>query len=180
MRVKTDLLAGEWAVLALLCEEPRHGYAIASLMTPDGEVGRVWSLRRPMTYRTIDALERLELIAVDSVEPGTTAPTRRILRAVPAAEARVATWLQQPEPHVRDLRSLLLLKLTLLRRRGAATTALLQAQRALLVQQERALAAKRDQPDEVDRILAQWRWAMTDAALHFVERRLVDAAGELR
>ena len=176
MRVKTDLLAGEWAVLALLCEQPRHGYAIASLMAPDGEIGRVWSLRRPMTYRTITALERLGHITVDSVEPGTTAPTRRIMRGAPEAEQRVADWLGQPVVHVRDLRSLLLLKVCFLRRRGAPVTELLQAQRALLVDQERALAAKRDQADDLDRMLAQWRWAMTDAALRFVGELLVENA----
>jgi DNA-binding PadR family transcriptional regulator len=174
VRVKTDLLAGEWAVLALLCEQPRHGYAIASLMAPDGEIGRVWSLRRQMTYRSITALERLELIIVDSIEPGTTAPTRRIMRASADAEQRVNAWLQRPEMHVRDLRSLLLLKISFLRRRDASVTPLLQAQRTLLVEQERALATKRDQPDELDRMLAQWRWAMTDAALRFVGQMLVD------
>lgn len=173
VRVKTDLLVGEWAVLALLCEAPRHGYAVAALMAPDGEIGRVWSLRRPMTYRTITALEGLELITVDSIEPGTTAPTRRIMRATPEAEHRVAAWLGEPEEHVRDLRALLLLKVHFLRRRGAPITPLLEAQRTVLARQEAALRAKGDDEDQLGRMLVEWRWSMTDAALRFVERMLV-------
>ena len=176
MRVKHDLLAGEWAVLALLCETPRHGYAIAALMAPDGEIGRVWSLRRPMTYRTISALEKMELIAVDAVEPGTTAPNRRILRATGEAQERVEAWLREPVDHVRDMRSLLLLKVHLLQRRQASTEALLRAQRAVLEKQARSLAAQRREGDDLGRMLAEWRWSMTDAALRFVDAMLPASA----
>jgi DNA-binding PadR family transcriptional regulator len=176
VRVKSDLPAGEWAVLALLCEQPRHGYAIASLMAPDGEIGRVWSLRRPMAYRAIAELERAKLIVVDSVEPGTSAPTRRIMRATPDARERVAAWLEQPEEHVRDLRSSLLLKVHFLRRRGLPIAGLLHAQRVVLVRQERSLADQRAGEDDLGRMLAQWRWSMTEAALRFVEGMLVEAS----
>jgi DNA-binding PadR family transcriptional regulator len=154
VRVKSDLLVGEWAVLALLCETPRHGYAIATLMAPDGEIGRVWSLRRPMAYRSIKALERLKLIVVDSVEPGTTAPTRRIFRATLEAQERVTAWLEQPVEHVRDLRSLLLLKVHFLRRRGQPIAGLLHAQREVLLRQERSLVERRQIDDELGRMLA--------------------------
>ena len=172
MRVKTDLLAGEWAVLALLCEAPRHGYEIATLMAPDGEIGRVWSLRRPMTYRTVTALERLALVVVDSVQPGTTAPKRRVMRATQEAQDEVAAWLSRPEEHVRDLRSRLLLKLHFLRRRRETIAPLLDAQRIVLARQAQALAAQREQLDELGSMLAQWRLSMTEAALQFVDLQL--------
>jgi DNA-binding PadR family transcriptional regulator len=175
VRVKTDLLAGEWAVLALLCEAPRHGYELATLLAPDGEIGRVWSLRRPMTYRTLTALERLEFVVEDSVEPGTTAPTRRIMRATAEAQDQVTVWLAQPEEHVRDLRSRLLLKLHFLRRRGETIAPLLNAQRIVLARQAEALSPQREQPDELGSMLAQWRWSMTKAALQFVDLQLAAA-----
>lgn len=176
MRVKSELAAGEWAVLALLCEEPRHGYAVGSLMAADGEIGRVWSLRRPMTYRAIAELERAKLVVLDSVEPGTGAPTRRVLRAAPEARDRVAAWLEQPEEHVRDLRSKLLLKVHFLRRRGLPIAGLLHAQRAVLVHQERSLAEQRSDDDDLGRMLARWRWSMTEAALRFVDAMLAEEA----
>ena len=46
-----ELSLGEWATLALLREEPTHGWAIVKLLAPAGEVGSVWSLSRPLVYR---------------------------------------------------------------------------------------------------------------------------------
>jgi PadR family transcriptional regulator AphA len=169
MRVKHDLLAGEWAVLALLCEEPRHGYAIAGLMAPDGEVGRVWSLRRPMTYRALASLQKLGLAEVHAVEAGETAPNRTLMRATPDAQARVAEWLTEAEPHVRDLRSLLLLKIVFLRRRGRPLEPLLEAQRERLAEQLHSLSEQPAGGDDLTPVLARWRCSMTGAALTFVD-----------
>jgi len=43
----------EWTVLALLREEPRHGFAIPALTAEHGELGRVWQIPRT---RTTEAL----------------------------------------------------------------------------------------------------------------------------
>ena len=51
------LAPGEWAVLALLCERRAHGWAIASQLTPDGELGGVWTMGRPLVYRSLEILE---------------------------------------------------------------------------------------------------------------------------
>ena len=48
---------GEHAVLALLAEQPRHGWAIVRALAPGGEIGRIWTLSRPLAYRAIDNLE---------------------------------------------------------------------------------------------------------------------------
>jgi hypothetical protein len=39
-RGREELTAGEWAVLALVNEQPTHGFALARAMAPDGDVGR--------------------------------------------------------------------------------------------------------------------------------------------
>jgi DNA-binding PadR family transcriptional regulator len=172
MRVKRELLAGEWAVLALLCEAPRHGYALAALMAPDGEIGRVWSLRRPMTYRALSSLQKLGLAEIDSVEESDSAPSRTVLRATPDAHAQVEAWLVAPEPHVRDLRSLLLLKIHFLRRRGRSLEPLLRPQRDRLAEQVEALSDRAEGDDELADMLARWRCSMTEAALEFVDEVL--------
>ncbi len=169
MRVKRDLLAGEWAVLALLCERPRHGYALAVLMAPEGEIGRVWSLRRPMTYRALSSLQKLGLVEVDSVESSDSAPNRTLMRATPDAQAQVEQWLVTPEPHVRDLRSLLLLKIHFLKRRDRALEPLLRPQRERLAEQIEALAERESDDDELALMLNRWRCSMTEAALEFVD-----------
>ena len=54
-----ELSPGEWAVLALLNERPTHGFALARALAPGGEIGRVWSFRRPLVYRALETLQSL-------------------------------------------------------------------------------------------------------------------------
>jgi DNA-binding PadR family transcriptional regulator len=96
--------------LAVIGEAPTHGWAIVTLLRPDGELGRVWTLTRPLTYRAIDRL-------VDSSLADRHPGGRRATLLITAAgrSARTA-WLDQPVDHVRDLRTVFLLKLLLRRR----------------------------------------------------------------
>jgi DNA-binding PadR family transcriptional regulator len=167
VRRKQDLLVGEWAVLAFLCERPAHGYAVGAAMAPEGELGQIWSLTQPLTYRTLDVLKSMELIEVVGVKPGKQAPQRTELRATPRAKRMVTRWLETPEPHVRDLRSSLLLKIHFLNRRRRSPAKLLTAQRELLLAQAEALTAS--PPDDLVR---RWRLTMTEAALRFVDETL--------
>jgi DNA-binding PadR family transcriptional regulator len=185
VRRKHELLVGEWAVLALLCERPMHGYAIHATMAPDGELGRIWSLGQPLTYRTLDVLRSLGLVEVAAVKPGAGAPQRTELVATARAKRMVTRWLKTPERHVRDLRSSLLLKIQLLRRRGRSPVPLLTAQRDLLAHQAAALAEPGADNGAADALVRRWRWTMTDAALRFVQETLeheqdVDAARDPR
>src|SRR5262249_11386034 len=106
-----ELSAGEWAVLALLDEEPAHGWAAVRALAPDGEIGRVWSLPRALVYRAIDQLTAKGLI---EETPGTSAargPRRTVLRPTRRGRALVRRWRIEPVEHVRDARWLLLMKL---------------------------------------------------------------------
>ena len=70
-RTREDqLLPGEWACLGILYPAPAHGFAIATRLKPDGDVGRVWSLSRALTYRSLDQLELRGHIKAVGEEPG--------------------------------------------------------------------------------------------------------------
>lgn len=157
----------EWTVLAVLRERPRHGFAIAGLTAPKGELGRVWQIPRPVVYRALGRLEEAELITPTVVESG-PGPQRTVYGVTDAGRAAVDAWLQQPIEHVRDIRSHLLMKLALLDRRGADPTGLLQRQRAVLEPILRAVAAERDRHDGFDAVLLAWRHATASAALRFL------------
>ena len=101
------LAPGEWAVLALLCERPAHGGAIASQLTPEGELGGVWTMGRPLVYRSIEILEQRDLIEASGFEPGIRGPNRTILAPTAAGRDSLMRWLAEPVDHVRDVRSLL-------------------------------------------------------------------------
>ena len=44
----------DWVVLALVVEQPRHGFALARELAADGALGEVWTVPRPLVYRAID------------------------------------------------------------------------------------------------------------------------------
>ena len=173
MRTKKELLVGEWAVLALLCERPAHGYAIAALMAPGGDVGQIWSLSQQLTYRALRTLQTLGLVEVAGVTPGAAAPRRTELTATTDAKRMVSRWLRTPEQRIREMRPNLLLKLHLLRRRNRSPLSLLDAQRIVLVdalgQLETTAAGRDAQPAA---LIDAWRRALAAAALSFVEETI--------
>ena len=108
-----QLLLGEWASLGILYPAPSHGFAIAARLKPDGDVGRVWSLSRALTYRSLDQLVVRGFIP--SCRRG--AGHRRRQPHDPRRHARggpsSASGSHTPVTHLRDLRSELLLKLVI-------------------------------------------------------------------
>jgi DNA-binding PadR family transcriptional regulator len=173
-RSREALSAGEWAVLALLSEEPAHGFALARAMAPAGEVGQVWAMRRPLVYRALETLEQREMIRPAGTVPSQTGPQRTILKVTPAGAQAVADWLSQPVSHVRDARSLLMLKLLFLTRSGADPAPLLTAQREQFSAHAERLAAAADESEGFDRALLLWRLHSTTAAVQFTETMLSD------
>ncbi len=161
------LLLGEWACLGLLCESPRHGFAIAALLKPDGELGRVWALSRPLTYRALDQLVERGLARPIAEEPGMAGPNRTVLAPTPTGRRALQRWLVLPVEHLRDLRSELLLKLVLAERLGVDVTAMLVEQRQHVADQVAALATRRD----LD-VVGLWRHESSLAAMRFLDALL--------
>lgn len=175
MRTKKELLVGEWAVLALLCERPAHGYAIAALMAPDGDVGQIWSLTEQLTYRALRTLRQQGLAEVSAIRAGAAGPRRTELIATTAAKRMVSRWLRAPEPRIRELRPNLLLKLHLLQRRDRSPLPLLRAQEALLADTLAELESALATDAQPAALINAWRRTMAVAALAFVEERITTA-----
>src|SRR5271170_6064063 len=107
----------EWLVLAILSRQSAHGFAVAQLTAPDGDLGRVWQIPKAVVYRAIGLLLEAELIAPEGTEPG-QGPQRTVYTATPPGHVAAGRWLHTPVEHVREIRSHLLLKLALLDRVG--------------------------------------------------------------
>jgi PadR family transcriptional regulator AphA len=157
----------EWAVLAVISQQPTHGFAIAQLTTPDGELGQVWQIPRPVIYRAIGRLAEAGLIAPQGTEPG-QGPLRTIYATTDEGRRAVGAWLDTPVGHVRDIRSHLLLKLALLHRLGADPAGLIGRQRAALEPIVRAIEAEAPE-DAFDATLLAWRRANAAAAIAFLD-----------
>ena len=174
MRDAPDLATTDWAVLALLSEGSTHGFAIARALAPGGEVGQVWTVRRALVYRSIDKLVGLGLAALVGVEGSSHGPRRTLVVASPAGRRRVTRWLGEPVAHLRDARSLLMLKLLFLERRGADPAPLLRAQRERFAEVERGLEATllEGESNGFATTLTRWRLENARAGLRFVDQLL--------
>jgi PadR family transcriptional regulator AphA len=162
------LSLAEWTVLAVISQRPVHGFAIAQLTVPGGELGRIWHIPRPVIYRAIGRLADAGLVTPDAVEPG-RGPQRTIYTVTPQGCQAVAHWLDTPVAHVRDIRSHLLIKLALLDRAGADPAGLLTRQKAAIEPIARAIEAEQSRRSGFDATLLAWRRATAAAALGFLD-----------
>ena len=163
-----QLLLGEWACLGVLYTTPTHGFAIAARLKPSGDLGRVWSLSRALTYRSLEQLTVRGYIEPIGEEPGIAGGNRTILAATRSGRSKLRAWLATPVEHLRDLRSELLLKLIVAENCGIDITSMLEAQRAHITDLAAALDGQIDEhPDDV---VALWRIETANAALRFLER----------
>ena len=129
------------------------------------------------TWQSADTLEQRELIRPAGTVPSRSGPQRTIREVTPSGARAVTDWLNEPVSHVRDARSLLMLKLLFINRRLGDATPLLHAQREQLSAQADRLAAAVDESEGFDRTLLLWRFYSTTAAIQFTETMLSDRTG---
>src|SRR3954451_8903411 len=172
--LERELAPGEWSVLALLAEEPGHGWALARQMAREGEIGRVWALGRPLVYRALELLEERGLIEPVGSERGVRGPNRTVFRATDRGREELAEWLTVPVEHVRDVRSLLLLKLVLIDRAGLDRDPLLHAQRELVVPAIEAFEGRLAGSTGSEAIFVRFRLESTRAVLDFIDGLLAE------
>ena len=160
-----EMKLGEWACLGLLYPAPTHGFAIAARLKPGGDVGRVWSLSRALTYRALDQLSDRGFAKSLGEEPGIAGGNRTILAATREGKAKLRRWLTTPVEHLRDVRSELLLKLIIADICRIDVAPMLKRQHAHI---ERLAAALSE--SGVDDVVTMWRFESSQAALRFVDR----------
>jgi len=167
-RVKSqDLLIGEWACLGIICEAPIHGFGVAARLKPEGDIGRIWTMSRALTYRSIDQLALRGLVEAVHEEPGVAGGNRTIYRVTRLGRNVLREWLGTPVNHLRDFRSELLLKIELTRLLKMDSTALLELQREVVQQSLEHFPCDVDTSGDVVSI---WRNEMATAALRFLDQ----------
>ena len=93
--VPTQLPFAEWVCLTLIAQKVSHGWALGTMLAPDGELGRIWTLSRPLTYRAIDGLVDKGLVTRTGQAAG-RGRDRVILAADPGRPARRQAVARQP------------------------------------------------------------------------------------
>lgn len=157
----------EFVCLALIAEGVEHGWAVGSLLSSDGQVGRIWSLSRPLTYRAIDLVVDRNLVTRHGTEQG-RGRERTILRVTATGRPAIRAWLDAPVEHLRDVRTELLVKLELRRRAGLPTRPLIVSQQTHFADTIDALTTTSDEEDLVD----VWRRESARAVRRFLDKAL--------
>jgi PadR family transcriptional regulator AphA len=158
-------------VLGLLVEEPRHGFALAKAMAPQGDLGRVWALPTPLVYRALSTLQTKGLASAAGPERSDVGPQRLLVTPTAEGRDRLAGWLTAPVEHLRDVRSLLMLKLALVIRMGGDPEPLLRAQAERLGPLVRQLESRASEAAPgFDRVLMLWRLESARAAMRFLQQ----------
>lgn len=174
--VERELAPGEWSVLALLANSPAHGWALAKEMSRSGEIGSVWSVARPLVYRALDLLDSRGLIEAVGSERGARGPNRALFQATEQGREELARWLAEPVDHVRDIRSLFLLKLVLIERAGLPSHPLLMAQREQTVPAVSALEQRLRTSAGSEHVFVRFRLESTKAVVDFIDGLLAESA----
>jgi DNA-binding PadR family transcriptional regulator len=166
-RREPGLLLGEWACLAVLAQGRAHGFAVARHLSATGDVGRAYSISRPLTYRALDTLVERGLAKAVGSEPGQAGGDRTILGITPAGRAQLKRWLREPVAHLRDMRTAFLLKIVATEMLGLDGAPLIDAQLDVIRPLATALAAKAAD-DKTDPVAA-WRAESSRSAVRYVE-----------
>jgi PadR family transcriptional regulator AphA len=173
--VEKRLTTNDLTVLALIGERQTHGWAVAGKLARGGEVGQIWAVSRPIVYHALEKLERAGLIQAVGLERGGRGPHRVIYAVTDEGRRELDAWLEGPVEHVRDIRSVFLLKIVLTERVGRDPEALLVGQRNALVPLLALLEAQADDtgpelPGETT--VAAFRLETASAIVRFIDGKI--------
>jgi DNA-binding PadR family transcriptional regulator len=161
-----SLSTTEYAVLGILAEGQTHGFALSKQLAADSEVGRVFTVRRPLVYRALDRLVGIGYAEPVATERGDAGPQRVIHQVTPCGRRQLRGWLSEPVEHVRDLRVGFLLKVALLRRQGRSPSDLIESQLAAILP---TLAALDEATATSDDHVELWRRHNAAAAVSYLD-----------
>ncbi len=169
--------AAAYAVLGAISQGPTHGFAIARRLQPSGDLGRVWSLSRPLVYRELARLTDRDLVREEAGEAGDRGPRRTIVVVTAPGQAETDRWLAEPVSRVRDFRSMFLLKLALIDGIDGDPTPLALAQRTEFGRRLDEVRQERLGTTGFDSQVLLWRELSTRTAIDFVNSLLIDTNG---
>ena len=175
--VRVEASLAEHVCLALITQGTTHGWGLGTMLAPDGEIGRIWTLTRPLTYRAIDGLVDKGLVIRRGHVTG-AGRDRVMLAPTPAGRRMTARWLEAPVQHLRDVRTEFLIKLALRERAGLDNEALIASQQDVFAPTIDVLTSSRAEDDLVD----LWRRESARAVRRFLDQALhpVEVADPLK
>ncbi|MEY2967063.1 MAG: PadR family transcriptional regulator [Ilumatobacteraceae bacterium] len=161
---RSDARLAREVVLALVCAEPRHGWALQRELAPTGHIGRAWTLSRQLTYRAIDSLVDDGLARRAAPREG-LGGDRVIISPTAAGRRHCAGWLDKPVEHLRDVRTELVVKVMLREMHGLRLEPFVARQRTVF---EPLIAAVTDANDSSP--VGIWREESAESVRRWLDR----------
>jgi PadR family transcriptional regulator AphA len=150
-------------VLAVIDEAPQHGFGVAKALADDDALAMAITVRRPLIYRSIDALAVVGLIEPARTEAGQRGAPRTIYHATARGRELTREWLDAVVTHPRDARLELLAKFALRSRRGMSNRALAATQRQHFEPMAAALRNSRGDVTPTADLVRRWRYESLNA-----------------
>lgn len=167
-RREIPLSLGDWCVMVVLAEQPRHGFAVGRELSSVTPLGLIWRVAHPQVYRAIDRLVAHGLAEMGAAEPG-DGPNRRVVTLTDDGRELVTDWVTTPVDRLRNMRSALLVKLVACRRLALDGPVLLDRQAEVIAEIERGLLDDLATTHDDLRVALLWRHASAEAAQRFLD-----------
>jgi DNA-binding PadR family transcriptional regulator len=167
-RSEIPLSLGDWCVMVVLAEQPRHGFDVGRELSSVTPLGLIWRVAHPQVYRAIDRLVTHGLAELGDADPG-DGPNRRVVTLTPEGQDLVTDWVLTPVDRLRNMRSALLVKLVACRRLGLDGTILIDRQAEIIGEIDRGLLDDLAATQDDLRVALLWRHASAEAAQRFLD-----------
>ncbi len=171
VKTKTERGSVQRALLALLSQQPRHGYELHDLF--EAAIGGHWELNTGQIYSSLERLARDGLVAEEAVEKG-GGPDKRMWAVTEEGLAELGEWFHSAVPRDYRLRDEFYLKLMMaIVTHAGNPRRVLQVQRRELLQELHDLITRREAANprqELARILLMDSAIMhTDAEMRWLD-----------
>lgn len=175
MYLNTNLMSIKHAILAIMAEEPTHGYELKKRF--DDALGAFWPLQQAQVYNNLKLLEKANFIELEEQQAQEGLPDRKYFRLTDDGQQELADWLGSPVRGNRKLKDEFYLKLTTLVNvldKWEDAVTLLWQQRDVYLQQlrdlEQALGQIEAQGDDVMAALLEGAILHMEADLAWLDR----------
>lgn len=156
-------------ILALIIEQPRHGFALHKELDTDESLSSVMRVRRPLVYRALNSLLEAKYIRPSKVERGDQGSARTVYTATASGKRASQQWLNEIVTHPRDARIELLCKFVLRSRQGLSNTTLARKQHDAFKKIARDLQRATMQENVGAQLVAQWRFETVNAMVRVLQ-----------
>jgi len=168
-----NLLAGEYAVLALLRLEPMYGYQMAHYFE-DGDLADVCPIEQSLLYTYLRNVQARGLVAWTEVRAGLR-PPRKLFELAPHAVTLIDNWLRTPVERMREVRLELLIKIYVLARSDpGALNQLLRSQVDVCEAYQLRVAARAAALDGFARLVAESKASAAESTAGWLRRYAIE------